>query len=800
MKKKLLTALILALVTLSTTLLFACNTTSVKKHSVTFISEGETYLSQRVPDGELIEVPTPPEKADYVFTGWFLDEEYSVEYTFTDPVSADTTLYAKFELAFIDYSVTFISEGATYLSQTVREGNLAEVPVQPQKEGYVFKGWFLDEAFTVEYGFTDPVNANTTLYAKFTVGYSVSFFVGEELFASQFIAEGDSATYPEIPKADGFVFKKWCIDQGLSFEFDFANPIFEETVIYAQMAEAYKVNYSDEEGNIIFSENVEKGTAPTEPAPPEKEGYKLKDWYLDKDLTIKYDFDTPLEEGTILYPLYEKIIVIYTANALRQITDKPDGFYKLGADINLAGEQWTPIENFSGELDGNGKKIKHFTIKSEDFVCGFIKKHTGTIKNVEFESVTIWQKALANEDINTRSNVTTGTVAAFNYGRIENCHLSLTVINVNIEKFFWKINYHDIIGGIVGKNTGIIDKSSFSGEINFNLISIDGGQKDSYLNHTCDIGGLSGINEKGSCINDCESNLSVSTNTDLRGWYRFTNAWIQISGGVGTNYGTIKNCASEYTVTSQDISHDQSKSSYLWGGIVSINKEEGEVYSSFAEGKITASGNIDSYAVGGFVAENRGIIYNCYSILDSNDNTLEVFLGGFCGTNLAVIRNCFAFATIKTVNIGYYGGFVGHNASTGEIISSLCDVNLEYTQNSNGANKIESFVGESVFGSFVSQSYFTTDAVNIFNNEQVEITNSLSTVSYTNRENLYSSEFLIEQLRWDATIWVVDGVNLPRLIWEPEENKHPIPPVVDDEQEDDSTESEKGSDEAEESL
>ena len=53
-------------------------------------------------------------------------------------------------------------------SSAVFKGNKLVKPSDPTREGYVFAGWYVDEACTKAYDFSSPVTADMTLYAKWT--------------------------------------------------------------------------------------------------------------------------------------------------------------------------------------------------------------------------------------------------------------------------------------------------------------------------------------------------------------------------------------------------------------------------------------------------------------------------------------------------------------------------------------------------------------------------------------------------------------------------------------------------------
>lgn len=88
----------------------------------------------------------------------------------------------------------------------------------------------------------------------------------------------------------------------------------------------------------------------------------------------------------------ENITLIGNEAQLRAVGST--GNYKLVADIDLGGAEWTPIENFEGTFDGNGKTISNFKITGdadEDKMVGFFDKIAGTAK---VENLTISGAAL----------------------------------------------------------------------------------------------------------------------------------------------------------------------------------------------------------------------------------------------------------------------------------------------------------------------------------------------------------------------------------------------------------------------
>ena len=56
---------------------------------------------------------------------------------------------------------------------------------------------------------------------------------------------------------------------------------------------------------------------------------------------------------------------IYTVAGLQQLREQPDADYMLAVDLDLEGADWTPVANFSGSFNGNGKTISNFTITTD---------------------------------------------------------------------------------------------------------------------------------------------------------------------------------------------------------------------------------------------------------------------------------------------------------------------------------------------------------------------------------------------------------------------------------------------------
>ena len=67
------------------------------------------------------------------------------------------------------YTIYFETDGGTKIpAQTVHAGKTAVKPLDPEKEGYIFAGWYIDREYKETFNFFSPINADTTVYAKWT--------------------------------------------------------------------------------------------------------------------------------------------------------------------------------------------------------------------------------------------------------------------------------------------------------------------------------------------------------------------------------------------------------------------------------------------------------------------------------------------------------------------------------------------------------------------------------------------------------------------------------------------------------
>ena len=65
---------------------------------VSFVSDNQSWKRYSVEEGNTIQTPPSPSKANYIFVGWYTDSTYSKSFDFSKPIYSDLTLYAKYSI------------------------------------------------------------------------------------------------------------------------------------------------------------------------------------------------------------------------------------------------------------------------------------------------------------------------------------------------------------------------------------------------------------------------------------------------------------------------------------------------------------------------------------------------------------------------------------------------------------------------------------------------------------------------------------------------------------------------------
>ena len=171
------------------------------------------------------ELPDPPTKTGYTFTGWYTDPECNNKYT-EDKVIGNITLYAGFRAN--TYTIVFnANTGSGSMSnQSMTYDTAANLTANTfTKDKYTFKGWATSAGGAVEYtdgqsvkNLTAADGATIKHYAVCQLNsYTVSFVVDGETTSTINVNIDASATLPEEPSKEGYNFVGWFYEDGTQY-------------------------------------------------------------------------------------------------------------------------------------------------------------------------------------------------------------------------------------------------------------------------------------------------------------------------------------------------------------------------------------------------------------------------------------------------------------------------------------------------------------------------------------------------------------------------------------------------------
>ena len=139
--------------------------------SYSTLTETETLDTQSTKN-VTFDLPAEPTKDGFRFDGWATSASGEPitepgDKTLTRQIGSDTQLYAKWVEN--TYVVTFhLDDGEEYDSVSVPAGQYVTAPDDPEPDaGWVFGGWYTDETFQTLFDFSEPITADTDVYAYF---------------------------------------------------------------------------------------------------------------------------------------------------------------------------------------------------------------------------------------------------------------------------------------------------------------------------------------------------------------------------------------------------------------------------------------------------------------------------------------------------------------------------------------------------------------------------------------------------------------------------------------------------------
>ena len=300
-------------------------------------------------------------RSSFEFAGWYTDSSFTTPWDLeNDRVMSNMTLYANWGttgLAPVNHSVLFVTGDDVVDVQSVIDGETAveiEFPnfahdrgARVARPGFRFDGWYTDSTHTTPFDFAEPIDADTTVYAKMTPVFTVAFNTdGGSQIWPQFVASGEAPIQPPFgPNKFGAAalgrnyarynstsqqFNGWFTAPVGGSAFNFGAPVTSDTTVYAQWTNRWSVipvyvgmpNHllaADAAGSTgqLFNNHgfavLDGQTAPLI-GPPSviPVGFTFEGWFYDMALTMPFNQADPIWTNTVLYPKF--VMDITSAN------------------------------------------------------------------------------------------------------------------------------------------------------------------------------------------------------------------------------------------------------------------------------------------------------------------------------------------------------------------------------------------------------------------------------------------------------------------------------------------------------
>lgn len=239
----LLTILIISLVS------FACdlNVLEQKAVKVTFITD-EVLEVKTVSVGSKVSQPSAPRRTGYSFDAWYTEDTFENRYDFSQEVTQNLLLYAKWIPN--QYTITFqYNSSQANENTTASYDSLINAPRAPDANGTkIFSGWYKNDTYQYRWDFSnDVVRGNTTLYALWLIDpVSVSFDTqGGSYLGGYSIEKGSLLSTPSEPTKEGYVFVGWYSDNSYQNRWNFASDVItQDCILFAKWDPKFASNIS----------------------------------------------------------------------------------------------------------------------------------------------------------------------------------------------------------------------------------------------------------------------------------------------------------------------------------------------------------------------------------------------------------------------------------------------------------------------------------------------------------------------------------------------------------------------------
>lgn len=243
------------------------------KYKVQFVEEnGETPIqSYKMTYGAVINVePEAPEVTGKVFAGWTPD--FVAGHT---AITQDETFKAVYKEN--PHAITYMIDGKVFYTQMLVEGEGIVTPNVPEREGYTFSGWALEDDIEDDKPVPNTMpNTDVNVNGHYEINtYVVTFDMGDGYATEQHLLFNSAIEAP-VPTRKGYTFLGWNTPVAQKV------PAYDLTYTAKWQKNQYTVLFYDADGKTILSKQILTiGDDIVLPDTPARKGYTFKGWTPD---------------------------------------------------------------------------------------------------------------------------------------------------------------------------------------------------------------------------------------------------------------------------------------------------------------------------------------------------------------------------------------------------------------------------------------------------------------------------------------------------------------------------------------
>jgi len=449
------------------------------------------------------------------------------------------------------FTVTFNIDGKEYHEiSDIKQGNTIEEPKDPEKEGYSFAGWFLNDK---EFNFDKPINKNIKLDAKWNINeYTVTINTGTGSIINERVNYNGTIDKPVAPSKEGYIFVGWYSNDEI---FDFNTKVNSDLNIEArwsnQIYSTYKVEHYLMNKNGKYIDTPEEtqtltgkiGSVVT-PSTKEYKGYTTPEI---QEITVSADGKATVR---YYYSINKYKLTLKGDDGVKSITGDGEYFYNDKVDINYIIKDGYSLVNISEKLKDNA-----YTMEDKDVVIEITTEQNKDTKYVvKHYKMNIKGKysttASETEELYgvTDTSVTPSVKTYVGFTSPETTTVNVDGDGKTVVKYYYERNKYELT---LGKDKGIesligAGKYYFEQEVNIKANIKDGYTFKAWSNDQKDTEFVYKIPAQ---------NTSINASTTVNIYTIFYN----LNNGEATN-------VSKYTVEDEIVLNDATKTGYTFTG------------------------------------------------------------------------------------------------------------------------------------------------------------------------------------------------------------------------------------------